>query len=74
MLAWQVINIDDAFGAQLAATAPPARLIVTTRTAAVGARPPAARYVRAARAAPDTTGLVIAHRIELGRGRARRAR
>jgi UDP-N-acetylmuramoyl-L-alanyl-D-glutamate--2,6-diaminopimelate ligase len=58
-LAWQVINIDDAFGAQLAATAPPARLIVTTRTATVGARPPAARYVRAARAAPDTTGLVM---------------
>jgi UDP-N-acetylmuramoyl-L-alanyl-D-glutamate--2,6-diaminopimelate ligase len=58
-LASRVINIDDPFGAALAAAASPAPLIVTTRTAGPGARPPQARYVRAARATPDTAGLVI---------------
>jgi UDP-N-acetylmuramoyl-L-alanyl-D-glutamate--2,6-diaminopimelate ligase len=58
-LAWRVINIDDPFGAALAAATSPAPLIVTTRTAAPEARPPQARYVRAARATPDTSGLVI---------------
>jgi UDP-N-acetylmuramoyl-L-alanyl-D-glutamate--2,6-diaminopimelate ligase len=58
-LAWRVINIDDPFGAALAAAATPAPLIVTTRTADPGARPRAARYVRAVRATPDTVGLVI---------------
>ncbi|MGB6602893.1 MAG: UDP-N-acetylmuramoyl-L-alanyl-D-glutamate--2,6-diaminopimelate ligase [Steroidobacteraceae bacterium] len=58
-LAWRVINIDDPFGAALAAAVSPAPLIVTTRTAGPGARPPGARYVRATRATPDTTGLVI---------------
>ncbi|MGO9804029.1 MAG: UDP-N-acetylmuramoyl-L-alanyl-D-glutamate--2,6-diaminopimelate ligase [Steroidobacteraceae bacterium] len=57
-LVHRVINIDDPFGEQLAALASPARLTVTTRTAA--ARPQAAQFVRAARVTPDTGGLAIA--------------
>jgi UDP-N-acetylmuramoyl-L-alanyl-D-glutamate--2,6-diaminopimelate ligase len=55
-LAHRIINIDDPFGAALAAQALPAPLVVTTRTAA---RPPAARFVRGARVTPDPAGLLI---------------
>ena len=57
-LAHRVINIDDPFGAALAARAADARLIVTTRAAACA--PGAAQYVRALRVTPDPTGLTIA--------------
>jgi UDP-N-acetylmuramoyl-L-alanyl-D-glutamate--2,6-diaminopimelate ligase len=56
-LAHRVINIDDAFGAHLAATACAAPLIITTRLAA--AVPSGARFVRAARVTPDPSGLLI---------------
>ncbi len=55
-LAHRIINIDDPFGAALAAQASPAPLVVTARTAA---RPAAARFVRAARVTPDPAGLLI---------------
>ncbi|HUI60578.1 MAG TPA: UDP-N-acetylmuramoyl-L-alanyl-D-glutamate--2,6-diaminopimelate ligase [Steroidobacteraceae bacterium] len=59
-LANRVINIDDTFGARLAAQASTARLVVTTR----GARPvPAewrgAQYVRAVAVRPEPTGSSI---------------
>ena len=56
-LNFRVINIDDSFGAALAAAKSPVPLIVTTRR--TGAAPPGARFVRALRATPDPTGLVI---------------
>ena len=57
-LAHRVINIDDPFGAALAAEPAPAQLTVTTR-AAHGAPAGAARFVRAVRAQPEPTGLTI---------------
>ena len=55
-LAHRIINIDDAFGARLAAEDSSAKLTVTTR----GAPPPrGASFVRAARATPDPAGLLI---------------
>jgi len=57
-LAHRVINIDDPFGAALAAESSPAQLTVTTR-AADAARPGAARFVRAARVQPEPAGLTI---------------
>jgi len=59
-LANRIINIDDALGAQLAAQASAARLVVTTRSSAAplgSARP--AEVVRATRVTPDPSGLVI---------------
>ncbi len=56
-LAHRVINIDDAFGAQLAAASAAAPLIVTTRLG--GVVPAGARFVRAARVTPDPSGLLI---------------
>ena len=57
-LSFRVINIDDAFGAQLAAAASDVPLIATTRDPK--ARLPAgARFVRALRVRPDAGGLVI---------------
>jgi UDP-N-acetylmuramoyl-L-alanyl-D-glutamate--2,6-diaminopimelate ligase len=56
-LAHRVINIDDAFGAALAAASSAAPLIVTTRLG--GAVPSGARFVRAARVTPDPSGLLI---------------
>jgi UDP-N-acetylmuramoyl-L-alanyl-D-glutamate--2,6-diaminopimelate ligase len=51
----RVINVDDAFGAQLAASASDARLVVTTR------REPTllAEFVRATRVRAESSGLVI---------------
>ena len=57
-LAHRVINIDDPFGAALAAEPAPAQLTVTTR-AAHGTPPGAARFVRAVRVLPEPTGLTI---------------
>ena len=55
-LAHRVINVDDAFGAQLAA-AGGADLTVTTRRREP--LPSGARFVRAMRATPDPAGLLI---------------
>ncbi len=57
-LAHRVINVDDPFGAALAARDSSARLTVTTRAASF--TPGAAQYVRALRVTPDPTGLSIA--------------
>ncbi len=56
-LAHRVINIDDAFGAQLAAASATAPLIITTRLGS--AVPAGARFVRAERVTPDPSGLLI---------------
>jgi UDP-N-acetylmuramoyl-L-alanyl-D-glutamate--2,6-diaminopimelate ligase len=59
-LAHRVINVDDPFGAQLAAQLSPARLVITTRndaTAVSSLRH--AQLVRASRVTPDPFGLVI---------------
>ena len=58
-LAHRVINVDDPFGAALAAEASPAQLTVTTRAAALRA-PGAGQFVRAVRVTPEPTGLTIA--------------
>ena len=65
-LANRIINVDDAFGAQLASQLSPARLVITTQkgatAAAVASAPDAfrhAEYVRASRVTPDPAGLVI---------------
>ena len=59
-LAHRVINVDDPFGAALAARSSPARLTVTTRATALTAIASAAQFVRALRVTPDPTGLTIA--------------
>ena len=56
-LSERVINIDDPFGAALAARSSAARLTVTTRGAA--SVPAGARFVRATRVRAETTGLLI---------------
>ena len=58
-LAHRVINVDDPFGAALAAEASAAQLTVTTRAAAFRAGY-AGQYVRAVRVQPEPTGLRIA--------------
>lgn len=59
-LANRIVNIDDAFGARLAAQQSAARLIVTTRAAAEAiASVQPAEYVRAAQAIPEPIGLAI---------------
>jgi len=60
-LAHRVINVDDPFGAQLAAQLSATQLVITTRaeaTATGSLRP--AQIVRAARAVPESSGLRIA--------------
>ncbi len=57
-LAHRVINVDDPFGAQLAAQPSAARLIVTTRRAANAATTPGA-IVRARHIVPEAAGLRI---------------
>jgi UDP-N-acetylmuramoyl-L-alanyl-D-glutamate--2,6-diaminopimelate ligase len=54
----RVINVDDPFGAQLAAAASGVPLIVTARNPA-SIVPAGARYVRARRVRPDPGGLLI---------------
>jgi UDP-N-acetylmuramoyl-L-alanyl-D-glutamate--2,6-diaminopimelate ligase len=65
-LAHRVINIDDAFGATLAAATAAAPLIVTSRLGA--AVPDGARFVRAARVRPDAGGLLIEVHSSWGEG------
>lgn len=56
----RVINVDDPFGAELAALSSPARLVITSqKSAAPVSTMRHAEYVRAVRAAPDTGGLLI---------------
>jgi UDP-N-acetylmuramoyl-L-alanyl-D-glutamate--2,6-diaminopimelate ligase len=59
-LTHRVINIDDPFGAALAARDSPARLTVTTRAASATPAASGAQFVRALRVTPDPSGLVIA--------------
>ena len=58
-LAHRIVNVDDAFGARLAAQRSTARLTVTTRAASAPPLPRGAQYVRAARATPGRCGLHI---------------
>lgn len=61
-LAVRVINVDDAFGAQLAAQDAPGRLVVTTRSERPAVADEVLRHaqlVRAARAQAEPTGLEI---------------
>jgi UDP-N-acetylmuramoyl-L-alanyl-D-glutamate--2,6-diaminopimelate ligase len=55
----RIINVDDPFGAELAARPGGARLTVTTRADSLPALPPAARWVRATRVRAESTGLSI---------------
>jgi UDP-N-acetylmuramoyl-L-alanyl-D-glutamate--2,6-diaminopimelate ligase len=57
-LAWRVINIDDPFGAALAAREPGAPLVVTARNADTPV-PDGAHFVRARRVRPEPSGLLI---------------
>jgi UDP-N-acetylmuramoyl-L-alanyl-D-glutamate--2,6-diaminopimelate ligase len=66
-LAHRIINLDDAFGAALAAADSQVPLSVTTRTA-FGALPRGARFVRASAVTPDTGGLLI--QVDSSYGRA----
>jgi UDP-N-acetylmuramoyl-L-alanyl-D-glutamate--2,6-diaminopimelate ligase len=58
-LACRIINIDDAFGAALAASTAAARLIVTARASLGAPLPRAAQFVRAAAVTADPGGLLI---------------
>ncbi len=64
----RVINIDDAFGADLAAQAGEGALIVTARRAAAEATPPGARVVRASLVRPEGIGLRIRVHSSWGEG------
>ncbi len=56
----RVINVDDAFGLQLATQLSRARLVITTQKGAAGVSSLRhADFVRAVRATPDPAGLVI---------------
>jgi len=55
----RVINVDDAFGAHLAAHLSSSSLVVTSRVATAAAIPSHARQVRAVRATPEPAGLAI---------------
>jgi UDP-N-acetylmuramoyl-L-alanyl-D-glutamate--2,6-diaminopimelate ligase len=56
----RVINVDDAFGQQLASQLSPARLVITTQKGvAADSALRKAEYVRASRVTPDPAGLVI---------------
>jgi UDP-N-acetylmuramoyl-L-alanyl-D-glutamate--2,6-diaminopimelate ligase len=63
-LAARIINVDDAFGAALAAQASPARLITTTRKQHFGL----SEFVRASRVRAETSGLVISIESSWGVG------
>jgi UDP-N-acetylmuramoyl-L-alanyl-D-glutamate--2,6-diaminopimelate ligase len=58
-LAQRIINIDDPFGASLAAQSSGVPLIVTTRAPLPAALPAGARYVRASSVGADPGGLRI---------------
>ncbi len=56
----RVINVDDPFGAELAAQSSPARLVITSQKGAVPVSTMRhAEFVRAARATPDPGGLLV---------------
>jgi UDP-N-acetylmuramoyl-L-alanyl-D-glutamate--2,6-diaminopimelate ligase len=68
-LANRIINVDDAFGLQLAAQLSSARLVITTRKdAAAVSSLRHAEFVRAARVTPDPSGLVIGVESSWGSG------
>ena len=56
-LAVRVINIDDGFGARLAAQPSAAQLVITTRTGETPAAPPGAKMVRAVHIEAAVSGL-----------------
>jgi UDP-N-acetylmuramoyl-L-alanyl-D-glutamate--2,6-diaminopimelate ligase len=66
-LANRIINVDDSFGAQLAAQLSPARVIITSRSTVAGSLSQIDQ-VRAVRATPQAAGLAI--EIESGWGNA----
>jgi UDP-N-acetylmuramoyl-L-alanyl-D-glutamate--2,6-diaminopimelate ligase len=55
----RIINVDDPFGAELAARPEGARLTVTTRAESLPPLPPTARWVRATRVRAESSGLTI---------------
>jgi len=65
-LAHRVINVDDPFGASLAAQPSPVPLIVTTRARSAAPLAPGAQFVRAARVTADPTGLAISIESSFG--------
>jgi UDP-N-acetylmuramoyl-L-alanyl-D-glutamate--2,6-diaminopimelate ligase len=58
-LAHRIINVDDAFGRQLAAHDSPARLIVTARSAPASAIGGGVAHVRAGRVTAEQSGLAL---------------
>jgi UDP-N-acetylmuramoyl-L-alanyl-D-glutamate--2,6-diaminopimelate ligase len=58
-LALRVINVDDEFGARLAAQLSAAQLVITTRGGAAPAVPSGARIVRAVHVAAAASGLAL---------------
>ena len=63
----RIVNVDDAFGAQLASHGSPGRLIVTTRKP----HPPVGEFVRATRVQAESSGLVIGIESSWGVGEVR---
>jgi UDP-N-acetylmuramoyl-L-alanyl-D-glutamate--2,6-diaminopimelate ligase len=58
-LSCRIINVDDPFGAELAAAAGAGRLIITARTQAAAAVPAGAQFVHARRVRAEPAGLVV---------------
>ena len=58
-LRYRIVNVDDAFGRQLAAQAAPGRLITTCRATAPSTTLPMAQFVRAVRVQAEPTGLAL---------------
>jgi UDP-N-acetylmuramoyl-L-alanyl-D-glutamate--2,6-diaminopimelate ligase len=68
-LTHRIINVDDAFGAQLAAQLSQSHLVTTSRvTTARAGIPGHVKQVRAVRATPQPTGLAIAIESSWGNG------
>jgi UDP-N-acetylmuramoyl-L-alanyl-D-glutamate--2,6-diaminopimelate ligase len=67
-LATRVINVDDAFGAQLAAQLSSSRLVITSRATAPAGSLQHAEQVRAVRATPEPAGLAIEIESSWGNG------
>ncbi|MDB6092346.1 MAG: UDP-N-acetylmuramoylalanyl-D-glutamate--2,6-diaminopimelate ligase [Gammaproteobacteria bacterium] len=68
-LANRIVNVDDAFGMQLAAQLSSARLVITTRQGAAAVSSLRhAEFVRATRVTPDPAGLVIGVESSWGPG------
>jgi UDP-N-acetylmuramoyl-L-alanyl-D-glutamate--2,6-diaminopimelate ligase len=58
-LSCRIINVDDPFGAELAAAAGAGRLIITARTQAAAAVPAGAQFVHARRVRAEPAGLIV---------------